>query len=474
LIYIISRGFPGIIAFLAIAVYTRLLSPDEYGQFAIVVALVGLFNTIIFYWLRVGVARFWAANEKQRSMFLSTLAVGFASLLIFSFICGVLIFFLASNYLGGLKLFVLGMLYLTIQAWFDLNLELLRAQLRPIGYGILFSLKALLSFLLGCFFVFLGMGAAGLLVGILLGTLFPTFFLIFREWNVIRIHLVNFSLLSKLVHFGLPLTLTFALNFIVNTSDRLLIGWLLGSVETGLYSVAYDLTHQAIGVLCMFVSLSTYPIIVRALEQEGIDAARQHLYQHAILIFFVLFPAVAGIIILSSNIAEVLIGQAFQKAARDIIPWIAIASFLGFAKSQYIDLVFSLSKRTLMLVWSSGAAAILNIILNLWLIPQKGIMGAVYSTVISYGVGLFLSWKIGKGIFYIPIPKVDIFKIFLATIGMCLSVWPVAHYKGLLNLSWQILWGVGVYFFLTLILNVGDARELGIRVWRKLPTALKS
>ena len=35
-IYLFARGVPGVINFLAIAVYTRLLPPEEYGQYALV------------------------------------------------------------------------------------------------------------------------------------------------------------------------------------------------------------------------------------------------------------------------------------------------------------------------------------------------------------------------------------------------------------------------------------------------------
>lgn len=41
----------------------------------------------------------------------------------------------------------------------------------------------------------------------------------------------------------------------------------------GLYAVGHDLAHQTLTMLFMLVSLAAYPLVVRALEQAGEDAA---------------------------------------------------------------------------------------------------------------------------------------------------------------------------------------------------------
>ena len=47
-LYLLARGVPGLVNFFAIAIYTRMLSPEEYGRYALVVAGVGLFNVNFF------------------------------------------------------------------------------------------------------------------------------------------------------------------------------------------------------------------------------------------------------------------------------------------------------------------------------------------------------------------------------------------------------------------------------------------
>jgi len=66
---------------------------------------------------------------------------------------------------------------------------------------------------------------------------------------------------------------------------------------------------------------------------------------------------------------------------------------------------------------------ILNIGLNLWLIPVYGLMGAVWSTVIAYAVGLIVALVMGRRYFPIPIPVKAFFQISFA----CLVMAGVVH-----------------------------------------------
>ncbi|MDB5332470.1 MAG: polysaccharide biosynthesis protein, partial [Phycisphaerales bacterium] len=52
-IYLIARGVPGVVAFLTIPLFTRLLDPVDYGRYTLVVATVALLNALLFQWLRL-------------------------------------------------------------------------------------------------------------------------------------------------------------------------------------------------------------------------------------------------------------------------------------------------------------------------------------------------------------------------------------------------------------------------------------
>ncbi len=67
-IYLVAHGVPGIMAFLAIPLFTRLLGPSSYGRYALFLTTVNLLNALLFQWLRLALVRYLPAwrHEPQR------------------------------------------------------------------------------------------------------------------------------------------------------------------------------------------------------------------------------------------------------------------------------------------------------------------------------------------------------------------------------------------------------------------------
>ena len=78
--YLLARGLPGLVNLAAIAVYTRLLTADEYGRYALVIAGVAFANKLMFEWLRLAFVRFLPAHKDQSQIFSATIAAGFLRL----------------------------------------------------------------------------------------------------------------------------------------------------------------------------------------------------------------------------------------------------------------------------------------------------------------------------------------------------------------------------------------------------------
>src|SRR4051794_10850449 len=72
-IYLVARGLPGIIAFLAIPLFTRLLEPADYGRYALVIATASLINALVFQWLRLSLVRYLPAYKQDAPRLKSTL-----------------------------------------------------------------------------------------------------------------------------------------------------------------------------------------------------------------------------------------------------------------------------------------------------------------------------------------------------------------------------------------------------------------
>ena len=465
--YLLARGVPGLVSFLAIVLYTRLLHPDEYGRYTMVVAGVGMANAILFQWLRLGLLRYLPAYREQRKEFLSSLCSGFLVLAALTGAAGAGLSFLwPDRSLQGLIL--LGIVLLWAQAWFELNLELARTQLSPQRYGKLALSKALVALAVGGTLAYCGLGAAGLLLGMLAGFFLPVLRATFSEWRGARWSSSNRAIFRRLLTYGLPLTAAFALDFVVSSSDRFILGWLAGTGVTGLYAVGYDLAKQSLLVPMMTVNLASYPLAVRALEQEGREGAHRQLIQNTTVLFAIALPAALGLSLLAPNIAGVFLGDEYKQAAASLIPWVTAASLCAGIKAYYFDLSFQLGQRTVGQIWVLLASALINVGLNIWWIPVFGYLGAAYATLVAYAVGMIISAYLGRQIFPLPFPGREIVKIALSAGGMALALWPVLPYRGGMALAGQIGRGVLVYGALLLVLDAAGLRGKTIKLFNTI------
>ena len=119
--YLMARGLPGIVNFLAIALYTRMLSPDDYGRYALVVATVGLFNVFFFQWLRLALGRFLPVYLDNIKPLLNTVLASFCILVGLTGGLGLILAWLWPDPTWQ-KLILVAVPLLWAEAWFELNL----------------------------------------------------------------------------------------------------------------------------------------------------------------------------------------------------------------------------------------------------------------------------------------------------------------------------------------------------------------
>lgn len=456
-LYLLARGAPGILNFLALALYTRFLLPEDYGRYGLIIAGVSFLNALTFNWLRVGLGRFYPAHLKDPQVLLSTLAFGLLGMIAVTSIAGVIaiVFWPDPSWRS---LVSLGVVLLWAQAWFEMNLELARAQLSPGRYGIISFLKSVLALSIGLGLVFVGFKAHGPLLGLIIGMLAVSLLSLKYEWQQVRLNKVDFKLGKELAQYGLPLTGIAVLSFLIASSDRFILNHISGVESAGLYSAAYDIADQSLGVLMMIVNLAAIPLAFRALELHGVQAAKEQLRENIIMLLAVALPAAAGFVLCAPNIAEVVLGEHFREAAKIIIPWIVLAALIAGIKAHYIDLSFFLSKKTLAHMWIVAFTALVNIALNFLWIPSSGVLGAAYATVIAYLIGAVLSVIVGRRVFPIPMIPKEAWKIVLCTVIMSLSLWPLLSFSGVVALISQVAVGGAVYCVFFIMFNIAESK----------------
>ncbi len=196
-----------------------------------------------------------------------------------------------------------------------------------------------------------------------------------------------FGLLKK----SFPLILSAVMVSIYMKIDQVMLKS-VGSMEVGIYSAAAKIS-EAWYFIPVAIVTSVFPAIIHArkTDLERYTKRLKNLYD---LLVFISLPVAIFISFFANDIIHLLYGHAYDGAGDmlSIHIWSGIFVFLGSASSQYL-----LAEGYTMISFQRTAmGAVVNILLNLWLIPQYGGVGASVATLIACFFSTFYLLFIGK------------------------------------------------------------------------------
>jgi O-antigen/teichoic acid export membrane protein len=458
--YFLAKGLPGVINLAALMLFTRMLTPETYGQYSLVIAGVSLGYVVLYQWLQLGILRFYPQYKEKNREFLTSI---FLTFLLITIVVTLLVLFslLFIESLDLKLLYAVGIIVLWFWAFHELNLELVRIQSKPSQYAVYGFIKSIGTITLGALFIWIGLQTMGVLAGMLIALLLSSIRGAFKHWPLPNVKFFDLGIIQELLKYGLPLIATFALSFIISSSDRFIIGWILNTEAVGEYSAGYDITSHTLGIIMVIINLAAYPLVIQALESKGEVEARGQLSKNFTLLMAVSIPATVGLAVLAAPVAGVFLGESFRGTAITLIPWVAAATLLSGLKAYYFDLSFQLGKKTYIQIWSVAIAAVVNIILNMLWIPLYGVLGAAYATLGAYMAALIVSIVLGKKVFELPVPLMDLIKIILAALvmGLVISAVPYDDIGNIyISLLASSLVGCVSYILMMLVLNASHSR----------------
>jgi O-antigen/teichoic acid export membrane protein len=203
----------------------------------------------------------------------------------------------------------------------------------------------------------------------------------------------NFKLSKKLLHYSWPLMISGVMVALYMKIDQIMLQNMYGLKEAGAYATVAQLS-EAWNFIPAVIVTSLFPAILNAKRD---DIARykkriQHLYD---LMVYLSVPT-ALVITFAAPLIYKLYKPEYAYAAPTLAVhiWSGVFVFLGAASSQYL-IAENFNKLTFI---RTGFGAIVNIVLNLILIPHMGMMGAAIATLVAYASATF---------FIIFIPKVS-------------------------------------------------------------------
>jgi O-antigen/teichoic acid export membrane protein len=406
-LYGAARLVPQALGFLLLPVYARYLGREGYGTLSLVTTIgmvaslvIGQGQTSALFRLR------FKYTGEQRQVLLTTVfwyqlasvALGLGLLLVIGPP-------LVRRFLPEVEFFpllVFGVAGALVKGASDSYLRTLQAQQKARAYFFQFAGQGVTSAGLAVvLIVALGRGAEGRIEADLIAAL--VFFTIgaialrpSAPWRASGTHL------RETLRFGWPLIWHQLANWVNSLSDRLVVNYFLGLSAAGLYSMGYKVA-SAVGLVATAMNQAWSSQLYRSLTPVETDgeaertekleavrsAARSQLVQTSLLGI--------GVTTLAKEVLALMSNGTFSDSAA-IVP-LVVAGIIVFAGYQPFPAALAFYDKTRLLPIFSTSSAVVNVALNLVLVPTIGIQGAALATLLSNVMCFALGYRFCAGVF---------------------------------------------------------------------------
>jgi O-antigen/teichoic acid export membrane protein len=403
--YTAASIFSKLIAVALLPLYTRYLSTTDYGAAEVMFAAVVSASIVVRFGMLEALLRFYYKDDEDPARVVSTsfaalfwlstaaalIALPFAGPIAEALLTEEAAMVASPTELG--RIAIGGLWVLTM---FEYLLTLFRLEERARAYFATTLLSVLAAIGLTVILVVgRGEGARGLLLGSYAsGAAFVLGLIVVHRR---RLSLwIDGPLLRRMTRFGLPTMPAELSLYLLNFVDRLVIVRSAGLAEAGLYSLAVKFA-QGVNVLVRGFQLA-WPPLAYSIREDG-EARRVYA---AIVTWFVAGCAfvVTGMWLFSRWMVRALAAPKFFDSY-EAIGLIATGVTL-YALYMVLVVILGRTGRTEFNFPATIAALIVNVALNLLLVPPLGIVGAGLALVASYVVVVALMYVLTQRLFPIP------------------------------------------------------------------------
>jgi O-antigen/teichoic acid export membrane protein len=451
LIYTLTTVFQKGVAFFLIPVYSIFIEPKEYGIISLILATVAILTVFFTLSFDAAIVRFYydyRHNKEELKKKVSTLflSLGANSILAFTFfmLAGPTLFkwvlpnvdFYPYIFLG-LLILVFQPFYLFVLGFYQTTENAKAFSFLSIGY---FITHLTLTITLVVFFEFGG-------VGILTATLISAFIFSCIGLYFLRdlfVFTFDIQFVKSVLRYTLPLIPHSLAGHLALTLDRFLLNGLLNSRVTGVYYLGYQLSYP-IDVISLSFNRAFVPTYFNNVEQpEG----RERIRNNASLFFAISAISAFGLSIWGPEMFKYLIDKAYLES----LTLLPIISFSFVATTIYYihSCIFFYRKEKVYLVAVSTISAnVLNLGLNVLLIPRYGIYGAAYATLASQLLLAITAFVLGRKLDQVSWPTFKYFILFILLFLLSL----LTNYVVAFDLIYSILLRLLITFLALILIS---------------------
>lgn len=374
---ILQRG----ISIITIPAYTRILTKEQYGTYSTFLAWIEIFEIIVTFRLAyggfvVGLTKY----EDDRDAYCSSMqCLSFTITSIF------LILYLGmASFINSLTkmtttmtllIFILMYFMPAIQFWTARR----RVEYRYTSVLIVTIVSSFLMPVLGVFAALVSTDKAVAVVGArafvqgLIGVV-----LVWVNCHK-RFTFYHKEYWKRAILFNMPLLPHYLSTVVLHSSDRIIIKDIVGAEEAAIYSVANS-AAMAMQLFGSSISQALQPWLFKKLKDKS------YMGIGTIMNISLMFVAGLNLILIAlAPEAVAILGPSSYREAIWIIPPLTASVVVMFFYQHFVNVEFYFEESRITSAASIGAA-VLNVILNFWLIPVFGYLAAGYTTLFSYSL----------------------------------------------------------------------------------------
>lgn len=460
IVYGLGNAGQQLISFILLPLYTSYLAPDEYGRLALITALSGLLSVLLGMGFATSFFKFYpkageidSKKEVISSALVWLFGVGIMAVIVLWLMAGSIakVFLGSLNYSLYIKIMAVNLMFNMLQL---IPAGMFRAEKRSWQY-VVFTLSDLIL-ALGLNIYFLTSLRMGVL-GILLADALATGIMLLVELYVFRHMLqlaLSWSLIGSMLRFGSPLILSGLGIYILNQADRWFLQYYTTMEVVGVYSLGYKFALLINLLLIQPIQLVWIPMVF---EMEKHPDAKQFYERMLTYVFLINLWVALGLSIFSKEVIALMTTPAYHSAYK-VVPWVALA-YVIYGAYPIVNIGTLLSGKTVYSIWIVGIAGLSNLLLNFFLIPSWGGLGAAQATLLSEIILFAIAWWINRRILSLQYQWGRILKVFLVFMALLMCGQMTLHnlYLDILLKSSLMI----IYFGLLWLWSFYEAGEIG-------------
>lgn len=455
-----------------IPLITNLLGASTYGIWVTLIAALTFLTSTTGIHLHGALIRYGSQdfdkNQAYSDTLFLTIAISTASALVLigsSFVVDLSAVF--DSGIGNYQdLVIIFSLLLVMRMILSININFPRSK----GHSRYYDLIRIAQHLLETFaLVTIFLLGGGLIAG-LGGLALSAFLLNFSLFGFIlyRYHIPhpNSSGLFEYVRFGVPMIPKEVSSSILQDIDKYLLLFFVGSGAVGVYSVAQKICRPIVNLTSIF-NPTLYPTVTRAWRENDEETIKE-IYTSIFRYYTLLgVPAVFGLLLVADPMMVLVSNTDIASEGVFLVP-VFIAGYFLRGYGNPLRYILTSVERTDLIGGIVTAGVLLNIVLNVILIPEFGMLGAAFATLAAQILLCYLTFYFANNSIPFSIPRSTVVRSCCAALVMFVSLWSLPVSLG----TWGTLiayppLGVLVYFITIFLLGEFSQSEQNF-LWDKL------